>query len=366
MKAKTKNKPINVALIVLSVIGMLYCLFLLYLQNGTKPVNTDDHTLIEVSINGSIKSVSKQLKEQGLIKSRLAFIAKSQLNGTAGKIKSGNYYLSKDMDNKEIIDIISIGGYEKDSVTKVRIAEGSTIDQIAETLFENKVIYDKTRFLAECNNSESIKNNPIAQYVTENNDKKYILEGFLFPDTYEFKHNSKPEEVIEKMTHRFTEVYDQELLNKTNNEGYNVDIVLTLASIVEKEGNVNDFAKVSAVLKNRMDAGMALQCDSTVRYVKNDQNTISLSHEQFNLKSPYNTYINKDLPPSPICNPSLNAIKAVLEPDKQFINDKYLYFCTKEDSSKDLIFAKTYEEHLNNVKKYIGDWKDYDEAIREN
>ena len=114
-----------------------------------------------------------------------------------------------------------------------------------------------------------------------------------------------------------------------------------------------------------MAKNMVLQCDSTIRYIYNEDNTILLNKKQYEMDSPYNSYRNHELPPSPICNPSLAAIKAVLNPDQGFINDEYLYFCSTENANKDLVFAKTYEEHLNNVKKYIGTWREYDKAVTE-
>lgn len=364
---KDKISILGKAFIILSIIGIIYMCTIFYLDANTKAVDDKDTELIEVNIPIGVKNTAKVLKNSGLIKSKFAFIVKSQLNGTAGKIKPGAYFLSKDMDNEKIISLISLGGFKKedDTIAKVRIPEGSTIENIANILFDNKIIFDKDRFLSECNNKELVKDIKIYDYLVEDSSKKYLLEGYLFPDTYEFYHNSKPEDVILKMVSKFNDVYTP-LESEVVSAGLNTDIVLKLASIIEKEGNVNDFKKVSAVLKNRMAKNMALQCDSTIRYVKNDKNTMILDKKQYSMDSPYNSYKNKDLPPSPICNPSLKAIQAVIYPDESFVEEGYLYFCSTENSSKDLVFAKTYKEHLNNVKKYIGDWKAYDDAIRNN
>lgn len=351
--------------IILSIIGLIYIFTIFTLDKQSGPVDSKDKQLVEVNITKGVKQAAKELKSKGLINSKLAFILKTQLNGTAGKIKTGSYYLSKNMDTEKIMSIISIGGYSHDKIEKIRIKEGSTIDNIADVLFENKIIVDKERFLSECNNKDNVKDLKLYNSLIEDENKKYILEGYLFPDTYEFYQNSKPEDVILKMATRFDTIYDK-VNTEATNAGLNADIVLKLASIIEKEANANDFNKVSAVLKNRMAKNMALQCDSTIRYVKNEKNTMILDKKQYEMDSPYNSYKYKDLPPSPICNPSLKAIEAVIHPDESYIKEGYLYFCSTENSSRDLVFAKTYEDHLNNVKKYIGDWRAYDDAIRNN
>lgn len=351
--------------VILSIIGLIYISTIFILDKQSGPVDTGDKELIEVNVPKGVKQAAKELKSKGLINSKLAFVLKTQLNGTAGKIKTGSYYLSKNMDTEKIMSIISIGGYSHDKIEKVRIKEGSTIENIADTLFENKIIVDRERFLSECNNEENVKELKLYNSLVKDENKKYILEGYLFPDTYEFYQNSKPEDVILKMATRFDSIYEK-VSTEATNAGLNTDIVLKIASIVEKEANANDFAKVSAVLKNRMAKNMALQCDSTIRYIENEKNTMILDKKQYSMDSPYNSYKNKDLPPSPICNPSLKAIEAVIHPYESYIKDGYLYFCSTENSSRDLVFAKTYEDHLNNVKKYIGDWKAYDDAIRNN
>ena len=361
----SKNNNYTKIFIILSIIGLIYSGLMFIINNNKKPIDKNNHELIEVSIPSGAKAASKALKNNGIIKSKTSFFIASQLNGSAGKIKPGTYNLSQDMDFNKIMSVISIGDINKKEAKKIRIAEGSTVDVIAETLFDNKIITDKDRFFQECNNIDNITNKTLQEGLDINDDRKYIVEGYLFPDTYEFYEDSNPKDVVQKMTSRFSELYNENLIRETVNKQYNVDIVLKLASIIEKEANNNDFNKVSAVLKNRMAKNMALQCDSTIRYICNEDNTILLNKKQYEMDSPYNSYRNHELPPSPICNPSLTAIKAVLNPDQGFINDEYLYFCSTENANKDLVFAKTYEEHLNNVKKYIGTWREYDKAVTE-
>lgn len=365
---KNKKSILKPVLIILSVVGIMYCLLIFYLINQIKPVNKKNSTLQTIELSsGRIKTIAKELKEQGIIKNDLAFLLRAQLSGTAGKMDKGTYYLSTDMDVDKIISILSRGDHDNTQIVSVRIFEGDTVEDIADKLFEANVIYDKEAFLKECKEAKSFINNNSYSYLNlSNKDSKYIVEGFLFPDTYDFYYNSKPYDVIYKMLNRFNELFNAELQMKASALNLSTKDVITLASIIQKEANEPDFKKVSAVLTNRLKENMYLQCDSTIRYITNSKNTISLTKEQYSYNSPYNSYENKGLIPSPICNPSLNAIDAVLNPEQSFIDEKYLYFCSTNSDSLGLVFAKTYTEHLENVKKYKSSWQDYDNTIKNN
>ena len=227
-------------------------------------------------------------------------------------------------------------------------------------------LYNKEIFLDLCKTGEIFKkNHALSDIDFENIDSesKYVLEGYLFPDTYEFFINSSSDIVITKMLDKFNEVYNASYLAKMKEYGYSKEDVIILASIIEKEGKTNDFKKVSAVLHNRLDKKIPLQVDASVRYIENIENSITINSEQYQLDSKYNTYKNKELPPTAICNPSKNAIEAVLYPDEEFVKNEYLYFCLTDYETGAMVFSKTYQEHLENVKKYKNNWQDYDSAI---
>ncbi len=353
---------------ILSIVGLLFCGIMIYFNFAIEPVDKTDTELQTITLESSrLSSISKDLEEAGLIKNSLAFQLRAQLSGTAGKVSRGTYYLSRDMDADKIISILGKGNHDTSTIVSVRIPEGSSISEITNILYEENVIYDKENFLQECKEGLSFKDNEAYSYLNvENFEGEYLLEGYLFPDTYDFYYNTKPVDAIAKMLNRFNELYTPELQEKAKQMGYTTKNIITLASIIQKEGNEGDFSKVSAVLHNRLENNMSLQCDSTIRYVSNTSNTMSLSNKQFNMDSPYNTYKNKGMIPSPIGNPSLKAINAVLNPDQSFINEKYMYFCSTDSSNSDLVFAKTYQEHLDNVKQYKSYWEEYDKTIRNN
>jgi UPF0755 protein len=142
--------------------------------------------------------------------------------------------------------------------------------------------------------------------------------------------------------------------------GMTMDEVITLASMIEKEAKTADFKKVSAIFHNRLNSGMTLGSDVTIKYVTGTSR-MSLNSEDLKVNSRYNTYTYAGLPIGPICNPSAAAIEAALYPDESFVAEKYLYFCSKDPDTGELYFSKTLAEHEAAVSIYAPLWKAYDE-----
>ena len=176
------------------------------------------------------------------------------------------------------------------------------------------------------------------------------LEGFLYPDTYDFFLDEKEESVIKRFLDNFNKkMTDAGLWEKISQSGDTIYDTLTLASIIEKESQYTpELARISSVFHNRLEIRMMLQSDATVNYIlaKEDRYS-SISSSTMAIDSPYNTYKYYGLTPTPICNPSIQSITAAIEPE----DTEYLYFCAKGDGSH--VFAFTYEEHLQNVKTYL-------------
>ena len=360
-----KRSILNIVYIVLIIIGIIYISFIYFIQiNSKAPSKIEDVQIYEISSN-NLNEISSYLKENELIKNKNVFKIKAFLSGISGKLGKGKYELSPSMDNDEIIAVLSTKGIKEVETVKVTIQEGYTIEDIANTLFDNNVIYDKDVFLSICKDGDRFKNHKALSDITfsDNEDIKYYLEGYLFPDTYEFYKNSSSEKVIEKMLNRFGEVYTDEYIAKMKEYGLSKSDVIILASIIEKEGKTNDFSKISSVLHTRIKKNIPLQVDASLRYLNNLSNTISVTSEQYNKISSYNTYKNNGLPPTAICNPSKNAIEAVLYPDEEYLKEGYMYFCLTDLDTGTMVFSKTYEEHINNVKKYRENWEEYDNAI---
>ena len=146
--------------------------------------------------------------------------------------------------------------------------------------------------------------------------------------------------------------------------GLSMDQLITLASMIEKEAaKTGDYAKVSAVFHNRLAQGMRLESDPTAKYTDGATNMV-LTSAQVSLDTPYNTYVIPALPIGPICNPSPAAIEAALHPSQSFIDEGYLYFCSKDPSSGELYFSKTLAEHEAAVAEYRPLWEAFDEEQR--
>lgn len=182
----------------------------------------------------------------------------------------------------------------------------------------------------------------------------YGLEGFLFPDTYRFFTDSTPDNLIIKMLENFDRKLTKEMREEIIRQNKTIYEIVTMASIIEKEAPINyndlenrDARLVSGIFWNRLKIGQALQSDATLSYFFND-NKPTHSGDELKVDSPYNSYKYTGLPPTPICSPSLKAIEAAIYP----IETDYFYFLTSLDG-KNIYYAKTYQEHLQNKYKYL-------------
>jgi UPF0755 protein len=182
-----------------------------------------------------------------------------------------------------------------------------------------------------------------------NKDNKILIdnEGYLFPDTYYFYKNSSLDVVIQKMKDNFNSKIDDGLIKEIENQGKTLYDVLKMASILEREVvSDDDRVIVSGIFWKRIKLGMPLQADITIAYILGIDKW-KYSSEDIKINSPYNTYTNLGLPPTPICNPGLSAIRAAIYPKQT----DYLYFLSAPDGTT--IYAKTLEEHNRNKAKYL-------------
>lgn len=184
--------------------------------------------------------------------------------------------------------------------------------------------------------------------------KHYGLEGYLFPDTYRVFASTTPENIIRRLLTNFDAKLTPEMRADISAQGRTIYEVITLASLIEKEapidyqsGDNTDAKLISGIFMNRLAIGQGLQADATLSYIFND-NKPAHSGAELEIDSPYNTYKYRGLPPGPICNPGILAIEAAIYPTK---ND-YYYFLTPK-GKREVIYARTYEEHLNNKYKYL-------------
>lgn len=233
------------------------------------------------------------------------------------------------------------GSGQRETV-RVTITEGMTLTQIFRKLEANGVCsFDDLMKTAE---SYDYSYYPLIA-ARPSNTRAFKLEGYLFPNTYDFYKNEKPQDAIGRFLRVGEKYITSQDRAKARAMGYSMDQILTVASIIEKEGaNPNEVRKIAAVIYNRLEAGMQLQMDSGIYYIERSVKPY-ISGDVNRYNSLYNMYKCKGLPAGPICNPGARTINAALDP----ADVNYLYFC--HDSSAKYYYADTYEEHLENLKK---------------
>ncbi len=229
------------------------------------------------------------------------------------------------------------------TTVKVTIKEGMAMTEIFKKLEENGVAsFDA---LMETAQTYDYSYYPLVAAIPSNANRCFKLEGYLFPNTYEFYTNQKPQDAIGKFLRGSKAKITDEMQSKASSLGYSMDEILTVASIIEKEGaNSNEVAKIAAVIYNRLDEGMKLQMDSSIYYIERHVKPY-LTGDINRYNSYYNTYKCKALPAGPISNPGMRTINAALNP----ADVPYLYFC--HDENANYYYAETYEEHQENLKK---------------
>lgn len=316
----------------------------------------------EVKSGSSLTRVANNLEAAGLVRNRSVFKYYADFLGFGQKIQSGTYQLSRSMTMREIAERLAAGDGTP-LVRNITVIEGWTVENIAAYLAREGVISDAASFLELCRTGRQFSDYYyVADVLASANaaSRRYVLEGYLAPDTYEIYTSATPEEILRKLLGQTEAVFREEWHGRAEEMGLSMDQVITLASMIEKEAKRADFARVSAIFHNRLRQNMALGSDVTVKYATGTAR-MSLTSDDLAVSSPYNTYQNKGLPLGPICNPSAAAIEAALYPDADFTAQNYLYFCSKDPDTGELYFSRTLEEHEAAVRIYAPLWQAYDQ-----
>ncbi|MGD2124770.1 MAG: endolytic transglycosylase MltG [Desulfobacteraceae bacterium] len=280
----------------------------------------------------SLKEVAAELERDHLIRSKALFMFWTRLMGYSRQIKAGEYALAPHMSPMEILEKLRRGIIITHPVT---VPEGFTATQIADLLAE-KGLVEKEAFLSLTKDSNILGKHGISGPS---------LEGYLYPDTYQFGRGISASAIIDVMVGHFWQVVGP-YREKAEAIGMKMKEVVVLASIVEKEtGRPEERPTIASVFLNRLKRGMRLESDPTVIYGLKNFNG-NLRKRDLGKRTPYNTYMIRGLPPGPIANPGLESIKAVIYPAKT----KYLYFVSKNDGSHH--FSKTLSEHNRAVEIY--------------
>lgn len=233
----------------------------------------------------------------------------------------------------------------KNTVT-VTFPEGYTVSQIAELLEENGVCSKNDFFLAA--NDISQLDYKFISYIKDTDKRAFVLEGYIFPDTYEFYLGESANKAISRFLKNTDRKLTGEMYQKAEKLGYSIDEIITIASVIQKEAGIkSEMAKVSSVLHNRLnDSYNKLECDVTINYLNKYVIPYITGEDTDRYNEYYNTYKCKGLPAGAICNPGIEAINAALEP----ADTKYMFFVTDKTDTSKYYYAETYKEHLQNCK----------------
>ena len=329
------------------------------------PTDLQDATAVPFTVESgqSLTRVATNLEEAGLIRSKTVFKYYCDFAGMGQKIQSGNYQLNKTMTMQEIAEQLTRGDGNP-LVRNITLIPGWTIEDFADKLAQDGVLQSKDEFLQLCRTGEAFQDYYyIADVLATKNasQRKYVLEGYLAPNTYEVYTDASAEDIIRKLLSQTERAFPADAQEQAAEMGYTMDQIITLASLIEKEAKNADFAKVSAVFHNRLKQGMKLQSDVTIHYFTGVRK-MALTDSDLAISSPYNTYQNTGLPLGPVCNPSAEAISAALYPDAAYVAENYLYFCAKDPESGELYFSRTLKEHEQAVSIYAPLWKEYDQS----
>lgn len=307
--------------------------------NNTAPVDADSQEIITIQIaqGENANQITAKLKEAGIIENEMAFKYYLKTHGVSNKLRAGNYQLSPAMTTEDIVNELLTGVGE---MLRFTIPEGYTLRDIADTFAEQNIMSADTFW-------DLVRNYDISSYEFLQGcpDNEHRLEGFLFPDTYFIAKDTAPEAVIKMMLDRFAEVWEALPANQSGLSNYDTVI---LASMVESEARFDDErATIASVYLNRLEKNMLMQCDATILYAMPERKT-QLRFSDYEYESEYNTYLHQGLPPTPISNPGQKSLEAACQPEKT----EYLYYLWDKVDNDGHVFAKTYEEHLQNRKTY--------------
>lgn len=297
--------------------------------------------IFEIKSGEGVKEIGQKLEEAQLVKSRYYFDYYIWKTNSREKLQAGKYELNGSMTIPEIVQVLSLGEIVPNEV-KVTFPEGTSAEGMAKILKEKG--FDGDGFLKYVKSAPAAK----ANYdFLQNLPTEAGLEGFLFPDTYIFWKEARPEEIANRMLLNFGEKLTPKMREDIASQGKTIFQIVTMASLLEKEVKTpEDMKMVSGIFWNRIEAGMPLQSCATIAYVLGKEKK-QYSYKDTRTPSSYNTYLNQGLPPGPINNPGMNSILAAIYPTK---ND-YRYFLT-DPASGQTIFSKTSEEHAANKAKY--------------
>jgi UPF0755 protein len=317
-----------------------------YVMDGLEPADPGaGKVTVQVAPGVSTREVADRLLQQHLIRDAVVFRYYARYRGLDAQIKPGEYALSAAMTPDQILQKMARGEVV---IHRFTIPEGLAIPEIAERLAAQGVV-QKERFLAAAAASHLAES-----YLPKDVHLQQPLEGYLFPSTYEYQPGVEPEQVLQMMFTAWEQLWTPTWKSRAQERGLTVHQALTLASIIEEEAQVaKERPVISGVYSNRLDLGMKLDADPTVRYAIGKPPQEELLYKDLEIESPYNTYRSPGLPPGPIAAPGKASIEAALYPEKH----DFWYFVARADGSGEHYFATTLDEQDANIAKSLANAK---------
>jgi UPF0755 protein len=320
------------SLVVLAAVAVLAALYLYsasmlpYTIGATRPV--------DVPRGSTLGSIADSLAANDVVRDRYVFMIMARISSVAGKLQSGYYKFPERASAADILAILVMGSHQ--ATVRVTVREGLTIQRIA-ALLEKELGFKKEDVIALSRDRDFIDS--LGLNVRN-------LEGYLLPDTYDIRYDATAKQVLARMSNAMQRQFTSELLARMDERNLSMHQVLTMASLVEGETRLpEERARVAGVYYNRLKRGMLLQADPTVQYIIPD-GPRRLLYSDLAINSPYNTYMYRGLPPGPVNNPGVGAIRAALWPEEH----GFYYFVA--DGTGGHTFTRNYEEHLKAVAVY--------------
>lgn len=307
-------------------------------------------TTIEITRDDNLNTIATKLHDEGLIKYKWFFKAFGRLRHAESRIGIGTYAVDSDMDYDALINRMSNKNASLTANTvKISIPEGYNVRQII-------ALMDKYGVNTAEKLTDAAMNSDFNYSFIDNNKKGDLtrLEGYLFPDTYEFFVDEDPTHALSRLLDNFNTKMSDELMQKVEASGYSLNQILTIASLIEKETDGTDRENIASVIYNRLnnigETYHKLQIDASLIYGLGDNYTGTLTSSDLNYNTPYNLSMYEGLPPTPIANPGLASIRAALEPAQT----NYYFYALGKDGVHH--FFKTYAEHASFVSssQYAG------------
>jgi len=339
---KKKGKSAGLAAFLIVAIVAIAAGSLFYLNLCNKPLDSANKEYVSIEIpNGTATiAIGRILQENGLIANADRFKLYAKIKGYDGAMKAGDYLLSPSMTAEEIMGLLKEG---HQTTVRFTIPEGLTVQQVGAKLAEEGLV-DFEAFMDEVKNGKF--DYKYVSYLPSGDNR---LEGFLMPNTYDVFKNADAHEIIDTMLGQFDLVYKDEYYSRATELGYDLNQIVTIASMIERETKVDSEREiVASVIYNRLKINMPLQIDATVQYALPEWKD-RLSQKDLEVDSPYNTYQNTGLPIGPICSPGEKSIIAALYP----ASTDYIYYVLDPSMNGTHRFSKDYSTFLKNKQAYL-------------